>query len=170
MDTVPCKLHLRRPAEAGRPTSTRCGAEGKRPSLRGRVFVLARLHGERALTLLKGGQRPCGVCVGDLRLPTVAFLRPSLTACRYHGPLVEYSSTPSAPPLVRPMAMASAVRGVCVDCRVRGGSGSCVWRGGRALRLTHCCCSRSFPFLPVRPSPRSTSAGRDNGTSPSRRA
>ena len=123
MDTVPCKLHLRRPAEAGRPTSTRCSAEGKRPSLRGRVFVLARLHGERALTLLKGGQRPCGVCVGDLRLPTVAFLGPSLTACRYHGPLVEYSSTPSVPPL----ALATreedncdrgGVSGLSVLCRV----------------------------------------------------
>jgi len=97
------------------------------------------------MTLLKECHVPC-VCVGDLRLPTVAFLRPSLTACRYHGPLVEYSSTPSAPPLVRPMAVTSAVRGVCVDCPVHVGSWSCVWRGERALRLTHCCFPAPFHF------------------------
>ena len=117
------ELHLGRPAEAGRPTSTRCGAEGKRPSLRGRVFVLARLHGERALTLLKGGQRPCGVCVGDLRLPMIAFLRPSLTACLYHGPLLEHSSTPSVPPLALATGEEDScdrggVSGLSVLCRV----------------------------------------------------
>ena len=53
----------------------------------------------------------------------IAFLRPSLTACLYHGPLLEHSSTPSVPPLALATGEEDScdrggVSGLSVLCRV----------------------------------------------------
>ena len=97
----------------------------------------------------------------------VAFRRPSLAACLYHGPLLEHSSTPSAPPL----ALATreedncdrgGVSGLSVLCRVgvvwgevvgppaclRCGVGEC-GQGGLIMRVWVGGCVVAVEYLPM---------------------